>query len=48
MFAHTPHPVRTEPVEVPEHPEPVEGTEPVEVPEHPELVDVHAVIGVGL
>jgi hypothetical protein len=32
-FIHTKNPVRTEPVEVPVHPEPVEGTEPVEVPQ---------------
>jgi hypothetical protein len=36
---HKKKPVRTEPVEVPVHPELVEGTEPVEVPVHPELVE---------
>ena len=35
-----PKPVRTELVEVPVHPEPIEGTELVEVPVHPELVEV--------
>jgi hypothetical protein len=36
---HTRYPVRTELVEVPVHPEPVEGTELVEVPVHPEPVE---------